>query len=92
MATIQDIKALAPNEHHAAIDAALAGCDAAKVSAVGGFLQALVALLKQIGANINWACVLSIIPQAIAAFSNPALWVSVITAYFACAAGPTPAP
>ena len=92
-AVLSATRSQVPAQHHAAFDAEMAKApNAAAQAGAGTFIQALIALLKAIGANVNWACVISVIPQAIAAFANPALWIGVIAAYFACAGTPIPSP
>ena len=82
--SISALKAQMPSEHHAALDAAVAGYSADEQVQIGGGLAALIALLKQFGLTINWGCILAVLPQVIAAFSSPILFLAVIQAYVAC--------
>ena len=84
------IRSLCPAQHLSALNAAMP-TDPIKAAATGGVLAQIIALLESLGAQVNWPCLISIIPQVIAAFSNPALILTAITAYFACA-NPAPAP
>jgi len=86
MANKATFKAAIPSQHHTAFDAEMAKCPSPSCeAAVSGFLQQLIALLKQLGGTINYSCIIKCIPIAIAAFSSGD-WASVLVAYMACAA------
>jgi hypothetical protein len=61
--------------------AATANMSAQEQMNVGTFIDTIKALFG----SINWGCLISVLPQVIAAFANPALWVAVFTSYVACA-------
>ena len=91
--SISALKAQMPSEHHAALDAAVAGYSADEQVQIGGGLAALIALLKQFGLTINWGCILAVLPQVVPAFSSPALLIALVMAYYSCAhPAPVPAP
>lgn len=99
--SIQAVRSQCPAAHLAALDAAISSLNPAQQDKVGGILINLIQLLKTLGLQVNFACLIStttaMLPALIAAFSNPiSLLVEIpafIAAYTSCAhPSPTPVP
>jgi hypothetical protein len=86
--SVQKLQAAAPQSEHAKLQSAMASVPVAEQPRVAAVLGSLIDTIKAMGLSINWGCLFQIIPQAMAAFGNPALWPSVIMAYFTCANPP----
>lgn len=90
--TAHGFRALLPAQHHADFDNALAALPEGEKAAVGGRLIDFINLLRSMGLKVNFGCLVAVIPQIIAGFSNPALLLAAFQAYIACAHQPTPTP
>lgn len=76
----------------AEFDSKVGALDAAGQGTFADFiakLKAFLAMVGGLGATINWGCIFGLWPQILAAIAatttNPVVWLSVFTAYLACA-------
>ena len=90
--TFLQLRSRVPTQHQAEFDSKMAACDGGTQGTILTWIQAIEAFLAQFGATINWGCLFGLWPQILAAVSNPTLFLAVISAYFACANPPVPAP
>jgi hypothetical protein len=95
-AATQSLRSAFPTQHQTAFDLAMAQApDIASEVQATGIISNLIALIKAMGLTVNFGCIISVIPQILAAIAagglNPLAWLAVIQAYWACS-HPTPVP
>lgn len=83
---LQALRNQVPTQHQATFDSEMAKLSAGDQATAGGIIQKFLDLLKAFGLSINWPCVFALgFMNIIAAFSNPALILALLTQYWNCA-------